>query len=81
MSTLTTIQVILNNIERDRHAIVIQQELNKLGDEFKRYKERWDKLSKHIDTVSKDVKEINITREKIGTRFDSISNVELEFKE
>ena len=81
MSTLTTIQVILNNIERDRHAIVIQQELNKLGDEFKRYKERWDKLSKHIDTVSKDVKEIHITTEKIGTRFDSISNVELEFKE
>ena len=81
MSTLTTIQVILNNIERDRHALVIQQELNKLGDEFKRYKERWDKLSKHIDTVSKDVKEIHITTEKIGTRFDSISNVELDFKE
>ena len=81
MSTLTTIQVILNNLERDRHALVIQQELNKLGDEFKRYKERWDKLSKHIDTVSKDVKEIHITTEKIGTRFDSISNVELDFKE
>ena len=81
MSTLTTIQVIINNLERDRHALVIQQELNKLGDEFKRYKERWDKLSKHIDTVSKDVKEIHITTEKIGTRFDSISNVELDFKE
>ncbi|MBQ1769193.1 MAG: DNA recombination protein RmuC [Turicibacter sp.] len=81
MSTLTTIQVILNNLERDRHALVIQQELNKLGDEFKRYKERWDKLSKHIETVSKDVKEIHITTEKIGTRFDSISNVELDFKE
>ena len=81
MSTLTTIQVILNNLERDRHALVIQQELNKLGDEFKRYKQRWDKLSKHIDTVSKDVKEIHITTEKIGTRFDSISNVELDFKE
>lgn len=81
MSTLTTIQVILNNLERDRHALVIQQELNKLGDEFKRYKERWDKLSKHIDSVSKDVKEIHITTEKIGTRFDSISNVELDFKE
>ena len=81
MSTLTAIQVIINNLERDRHALVIQQELNKLGDEFKRYKERWDKLSKHIDTVSKDVKEIHITTEKIGTRFDSISNVELDFKE
>lgn len=81
MSTLTTIQVILNNLERDQHALVIQQELNKLGDEFKRYKERWDKLSKHIDSVSKDVKEIHITTEKIGTRFDAISNVELDFTE
>ena len=44
MLTLTTIQV-FNNLERDRHALVIQQELNKLGDEFKRYKERWDKLA------------------------------------
>ncbi|MFR7896172.1 DNA recombination protein RmuC [Turicibacter sanguinis] len=81
MSTLTTIQVILNNLERDQHALIIQQELNKLGDEFKRYKERWDKLSKHIDSASKDVKEIHITTEKIGTRFDAISNVELDFTE
>lgn len=81
MSTLTTIQVILNNLERDRHALVIQQELNKLGEEFRRYKDRWDKLSRHIDSVSKDVKEIHITTEKIGTRFDAISNVELDFKE
>ncbi|CUN10208.1 DNA recombination protein RmuC [Turicibacter sanguinis] len=81
MSTLTTIQVILNNLERDQHALIIQQELNKLGDEFKRYKKRWDKLSKHIDSVSKDVKEIHITTEKIGTRFDAISNVELDFTE
>ncbi|HAX74235.1 MAG TPA: DNA recombination protein RmuC [Firmicutes bacterium] len=81
MSTLTTIQVILNNLERDRHALVIQQELNKLGEEFKRYKDRWDKLSKHIETVSKDVKDIHITTEKIGTRFESISNVELDLEE
>jgi len=79
MSTLTTIQVILNNLERDRHALVIQQELNKLGEEFKRYKGRWDKLSRHIETVSKDVKDIHITTEKIGNRFESISNVELDF--
>lgn len=81
MSTLTTIQIILNNLERDQHALVIQQELNKLGEEFKRYKDRWDKLSKHIDSVSKDVKEIHITTEKIGSRFDAISNVELDFDE
>ena len=43
-----------------------------------RYKERWDKLSTHIDTVSKDVKDIHITTDKISKRFDEISNVNIE---
>lgn len=30
-----------------------------------RYKERWDKLSTHIDTVSRDVKDIHITTDKL----------------
>ena len=55
MSTLTTIQVIIKNIERDKYAKVIGEELNKLSVEFSRYRERWDKLSKSIQTVSKDV--------------------------
>ena len=78
ISTLTVIQVVLKNIERDKYTSIIHDELNKLGFEFSRYKERWDKLSKSIETVSKDVENIHITTDKITKRFDSISGVEID---
>ena len=81
MSTLTIIGMILKNMERDKYAQVIHEELNKLSVEFDRYKERWDKLSTHISTVSKDVEEIHTTTEKITKRFASISNVTPELKD
>ena len=78
MSTLTTIEVIIKNQERDKYAKVIQEELQKLSVEFGRYRERWDKLSRSIETVSKDVAEINTTTDKITKRFDSINSVDIE---
>ncbi|MCF7925849.1 MAG: DNA recombination protein RmuC [Candidatus Izimaplasma sp.] len=81
MSLLTTVQMMLRNAERDKHAKVIQEELIKLSDEFTRYQERWDKLSRTIDTVNKDVKNIHITSNKIGKKFSEISNVNIETKE
>ena len=78
MSTLTIISMILKNMERDKYAKVIHNELNKLGLEFDRYKTRWDKLSRSIDTVSKDVKEIHTTTEKITKRFDAINSVNVD---
>lgn len=78
MSTLTVIQVLLKNMERDKYSEIIHEELNKLGIEFSRYKERWNKLSRSIETVNKDVENINITTDKITKRFESISNVEIK---
>jgi len=78
MSTLTIISMILKNMERDKYAKVIHDELNKLGIEFDRYKDRWDKLSRSIDTVSKDVKDIHTTTEKITKRFDAINSVNVD---
>lgn len=78
MATLTTIQVVIQNVERSKYTNIIHQELNKLGEEFGRYKDRWDNLAKHIDTVSKDVKEIHTTTSKITSRFDQISNVQID---
>ena len=77
MSTLTIIQMILKNIERDKYAQVIHVELNKLSTEFMKYRDRWDKLSRSIDTVTKDIKDINITTEKITKRFESINSVDV----
>ena len=78
ISTLTVIQMLLKNIERDKYTSVIHEELNKLGVEFGRYKDRWDKLSRSIETVSRDVNDIHTTTEKITKRFNSISRVELD---
>ena len=78
MSTLTTIYMIIKNMERDKYAKVIQEELGKLALEFQRYKERWDKLSRCIDTVTKDVKDITTTTDKITKRFDSIHQVKIK---
>ncbi len=80
MSTLTVIQVLLKNMERDKYSSIIHEELNKLGLEFTRYKERWTKLSKSIETVNKDIENINITTDKITKRFESISSVEIKDK-
>ena len=78
MSTLTVIQVLLKNMERDKYSMIIHEELNKLGIEFTRYKERWNKLSRSIETVGKDVENINITTDKITKRFESISSVDIK---
>lgn len=78
MAMLTTIQVVIQNIERSKYTNVIHQELNKLAEEFSRYKKRWDNLASHIDTVSKDVKEIHTTTEKITSRFSHISEVRID---
>ena len=78
MSTLTVIEMILKNMERDKYAKIIHDELNKLSVEFARYRERWDKLARNINTVSKSVEELNTTSDKITKRFDSINKVEVD---
>ena len=76
MSMLTVVQSVMKNIERDKYAVIIQKELQGLSIEFNRYKERWDTLARSIDKVSRDVREVNITSEKISNKFDSINKVE-----
>lgn len=78
ISTLTTIQIVIKNIERDKYTSVIHSELRLLSEEFNRYKERWDKLYRSIETVSKDVKDIHTTTDKITKRFNEINQVEVE---
>ena len=78
MSTLTVIQMIIKNIERDKYTSIIHEELNKLGEEFDRYKVRWDRLAKSIQSVNKEVEEVQITSDKITKKFNRISGVEID---
>ena len=77
ISTLTVIEMILKNIERDKYTSIIHDELNKLGIEFSRYKERWDKLARSIQTVNKDVESISVTSDKITKKFENINKVDV----
>ncbi|MCU0104214.1 DNA recombination protein RmuC [Acholeplasma vituli] len=76
MSTLTVIQIVLRDIERNKYAREIQKELTNLAIDFDRYKERWDRLLKNLDTVSKTAKEVNISSSKISEKFRKISSGE-----
>ena len=78
ISTLTVIQMIIKNMERDKYTSVIHDELNKLGLEFARYKERWDKLSRSIQAVNKDVENVSITTDKISKKFETINRVDMK---
>ncbi len=75
-STLSMVQMVAKNMERDKQAQLIVTELIKLGDEFRRYVDRWDKLKKSIDSVAKNAENVNITSNKISTKFKHISNTE-----
>ena len=78
ISTLTMILMIIQNIERDKYTSIIHEELNKLGILFDKFKERFDKLSRSVVTVNKDIESFNITTDKIKKKFDSISNVDIK---
>ena len=76
ISTLTVIEMIVKNMERDKYTSIIHDELNKLGLEFSRYKERWDRLARSIQTVNKEIENVSITSDKISKKFESIHQVD-----
>ncbi len=78
ISTLSMIQMVVKNLERDQQSNVIIQELTKLGDEFKRYAERWDKLKRSIDSVSKNAEQVHTTSSKISKKFGYISEAKFD---
>lgn len=78
ISTLSIISMILKNMERDKYAQVIHDELDKLGVEFSRYKDRWDKLSRSVKSVNQSLDELHTTTEKITKRFASIKNADID---
>ncbi|MDX9691559.1 MAG: DNA recombination protein RmuC [Acholeplasmataceae bacterium] len=81
ISTLTMIQMVVKNLERDEQAQVIIEELKKLGDEFKRYTERWDKLKRSIESVQKNAEQVHTTSSKISKKFKHISEAKFDLIE
>ena len=81
LSTLTMIQTIVKNMERDEQTSIILEELRKLGEEFKRYDERWDKLNRAIVSVSKHADLVDKTSKKISKKFSNIKDAKFDLIE
>ena len=63
---------------RSMNPELTKQELqDKLGLEFARYKDRWDKLSRSIETVNKDIQNVSVTTDKITKKFETINKVDV----
>jgi len=78
MATLTSLQTVMLNLERSKYMTLMHEEINKLGQDFERFEQRWDNLSKHIGNVQKDVSEIHVSSQKLTGRFKKIRDVEIE---
>ena len=78
MALLTTASAVLKDEATRKQVHIIQEHLGKLSVEFGRFKDRWGKLNTHIDRLTKGVKDINTTADKITNRFDKIEQVELK---
>ncbi len=75
---LNTASSVLKDAATRDQVDIIQNQLGFLADDFKRFRERMDRLAKHISQANKDVDEVNISARKISDRFDKIERVELD---
>ncbi|WP_025270449.1 DNA recombination protein RmuC [Hippea sp. KM1] len=78
MALLATVQAVVKDVKTRQQALKIQQELARLSKNFDRYRERWEKLIKDIDRLSKDAKDVHITTQKISEDFKRIERVEFD---
>ena len=80
MAMLTIIANAIRSLETQKQAQVIQVELSKLSEDFKRFETRWNKFTKDFKSVWKDIDDIDITNKKIINRFSAVERLELEEK-
>ncbi len=77
MAILTTATAVIKDEQTRKQVHIIQEHLSYLGKDFGRFQERMDKLSNHINLVSKDVDSVHTSAKKISSRFDKIERVDL----
>lgn len=74
MALLKVIMVVHKDSELNKNTKILFKELEVLGKDFKLYSKRWESLQKDIDKVTQDVKDINITTNKLTNKFDKIQS-------
>ncbi|MBX9706119.1 MAG: DNA recombination protein RmuC [Gammaproteobacteria bacterium] len=77
MAILTTIRAVIKDDATRKQVHIIQEHLAGLGEDFKRFQMRMDKLADHIRQANDDVTAVNTSAKKITSRFSKIEQVEL----
>lgn len=77
LAMLTIVLSAIQSIETQKQAHIIQEELSKLSTEFQRFTYRRGKFTKDLNTVTKDIGDIDTTSEKIVHKFQKIEKLEL----
>lgn len=78
MAILTTAAAVLKDEATRKQVHIIQDHLRGLNKDFDLFRDRMDKLSKHIDMAHRDVGQVHISAKKISNRFQKIEKVELD---
>ncbi len=77
MAVVTTAATVLKDAATRKQIHLIQHHLVTLGKDFGRFRQRMSQLAKHIEQAHHDAGQVNITSQKIASRFDKIEQVDL----
>jgi DNA recombination protein RmuC len=81
MAVLTTARAVLKDAATRKQVHIIQEHLMVLSKDFTRFQARMDSLANRIRLAHDDVDKVNISAQKISSRFTRIEKVELEPEE
>jgi len=78
MAVLTTARAVLRDQATREQVHVIRSHLGALSEDFGRFRQRMDKLARHIQQAHRDVDEVSSSARRISGRFERIERVELD---
>jgi DNA recombination protein RmuC len=78
MAVLNTARAVLKDVETRRQIHVIREALGRLGQDFRRFEERMNKLADHISQAQRDAEDVQTSSRKITQHFQRIEAAELE---
>jgi len=78
MAVLNTARAVLKDVETRKQVHVIREALGRLGQDFRRFEERMQKLADHIRLAHQDAEDVQTSSRKITQQFQRIEAAELE---
>ncbi len=77
MAVLTTARAVLRDDALRQQAGLMRKYLLELNTEFERFRERMNKLSRHIESAHEETRKVHITADKISQRFAAIEQAQV----